>query len=246
MNVVSQDRTLDATMAAGAIVGGRVFADIEYAVNYLVEAYSPLTVQEFVDKSVAAGIFVTEQDVHCLINDNIVKMGRRGIPITELTKFCGPNVEGLDFNDHLLWTEDFKNLVVNVGLDDSLDKHLKGSGYTAAWYVLLTDGTPTVAAADTMASHAGWTEVTAYDEGTRQILTLGSVSGQSVDNSASKAVFTISANNTTIGGAGVVTDNTKGGSSGTLYGAGAFTAGDKTIDDDDVVNVTVTCTAAAA
>lgn len=145
-----------------------------------------------------------------------------------------------------LWAEEFDNLVVNVGLDDSLDKHLKGSAYTAAWYVGLTDGTPSFAAGDTMASHAGWTEVTAYDEAARQTLTLGSVSGQSVDNSASKAVFTIDSNSTTIGGAFVVTDNTKGGSSGTLYGGGAFTAGDKVLDDNDVLNVTVTCTAAAA
>lgn len=155
-------------------------------------------------------------------------------------------VEARDPQGNLKWVEEFDNLVVNVGLDDSLDKHLKGSAYTAAWYVLLTDGTPTVAAGDTMASHAGWTEVTAYDEANRPTLTLGSVSGQSVDNGASKAVFTISSNNTTMGGCGVVTDNTKGGSSGTLYGAGAFTAADKTLDDDDVLNVTVTLTAAAA
>lgn len=146
----------------------------------------------------------------------------------------------------LLWTDEFDNLVVNVGLDDSLNQHLKGSGYTAAWYVGLTDGTPTPAAGDTMASHAGWVEVTLYDEANRPTLTLGAVSGQSVDNSASKAVFTISADSTTIGGAFVATDDTKGGSAGTLYGVGAFTAGDKVLDDDDVLNVTVTCTAAAS
>lgn len=146
----------------------------------------------------------------------------------------------------LKWADEFENLVVNAGLDDSLDKHLKGSGYTAGWFVGLTDGTPTVAAADTMASHAGWVEVTAYDEGVRQTLTLGAVSGQSVDNTASKAVFTISADDTTIGGAFIVTTSDKGGSTGILYGGGAFTAGDKTIDDGDTLTVTVTCTAAAS
>jgi len=145
-----------------------------------------------------------------------------------------------------LWTEEFDNLVVNVGLDDSLDKHLDGSAYTAAWYVGLTDGTPTPAAADTMASHAGWVEVTDYDEAVRQTATWGAVSGQSIDNSASKAVFTVDANNTTIGGAFLTTDSTKGGAGGTLYGVGAFTAGDKVLDDNDVLNVTVTATAAAA
>lgn len=146
----------------------------------------------------------------------------------------------------LKWREEFENLVVNVGLDDNLDKYFKGSSYTAAFYVGLTDGTPTPNAADTMASHGGWTEVTAYDEATRETLTLGTVSSQSVDNSASKASFTISTNSTTIGGAFVTTDNTKGGTSGTLYGVGAFTGGDKSADDDDVLNVTVTLTAAAA
>ncbi len=146
----------------------------------------------------------------------------------------------------LRWVEKFDNIVVNTGLDDILNEYFKGSGYTAAHYVGLTDGTPTVAAGDTMASHAGWVEVTAYDEAVRQTLTLGSVSGQSVDNSASKAVFTIDSDSTTIGGAFVTTDSTKGGAGGTLYGAGAFTAGDKTIDDNDVLNVTVTLTAAAA
>ncbi len=146
----------------------------------------------------------------------------------------------------LKWTDGFDNLVVNAGLNDLLDKYLKGSSYTAAFYVGLTDGTPTVAAADTMSSHAGWAEVTAYDEANRQTLTLGSVSSQSVSNSASKAAFTISTNSTTIGGAFLTTSNTKGGTTGTLYGGGAFTAGDKSLDDGDTLNVTVTLTASAS
>lgn len=144
----------------------------------------------------------------------------------------------------LLWVEEFDNLVVNVGLDDSLDKHLKGSAYTAAWYVGLTDGTPSFAAGDTMASHVGWTEEQTYDELVRQDLTLGAVSGQSVDNSASKAVFTISGT-ATFGGAFVCSDNTKGGTTGILYGGGAFSQ-DRALIDNDVLNVTVTCTAAAS
>lgn len=155
-------------------------------------------------------------------------------------------VECFDKNGNLKWRDIIKNLVVNEGLDDALDKYFKGSAYTAAHYCGLTDGTPTVAAGDTMSSHAGWTEVTAYDESVRQTVTWGSVSSQSVDNSASKAVFTISSNSTTIGGAFIATDSTKGGSSGILYGGGAFTAGDKSLDDDDVLNVTVTATASAS
>jgi len=146
-----------------------------------------------------------------------------------------------------LWSDSFHNLVVTAGLNDSLDKHLKGAAYTAAWYVGLTDGTPTFAAGDTMdGAHAGWTEVTAYDELVRQTLTLGAVAAGSVNNSAAPAVFTIDTNATTIGGAFIVSDDTKGGAVGVLYGGGAFTAGDKSLDDDDTLTVTVTLTAAAA
>lgn len=136
------------------------------------------------------------------------------------------------------------NIVVDVGLDDLLDKYLKGSTYTASFFVGLTDGTPTTDATDTMASHAGWVEVTAYSESVRETLTLGSVASQSVDNSASKASFSINSNGTTIGGGFVTTNNTKGGSTGILYGVAAFTAGDKLLDNGDTLNVTVTLTAA--
>lgn len=156
-------------------------------------------------------------------------------------------VECYDKHGNLKWKDTIKNLVVNEGLDDVLDNYLKGSAYTAAHYVGLTDGAPvTFAAGDTMASHSGWTEVQLYDEVNRPAATWGTVSGQSVNNSANKAVFTISQNATTIGGCFICTNNTKGGTAGTLYGGGAFTAGDKTLDDDDVLNVTVTATAAAS
>lgn len=145
----------------------------------------------------------------------------------------------------LRWVEEFDNLVVTEGLNDSLDKHLKGSAYTAAWYVGLTAGSPSFAAGDVMSSHAGWTESTAYSNATRPALTLGTVSGGSVDNSASKAVFNINGT-ATIGGAFVVANSTKGGTTGTLYGGGAFTGGNRSVVSGDTLNVTITCTAAAA
>lgn len=145
----------------------------------------------------------------------------------------------------LKWRDEFDNLVVDAGLNDSLDKHLKGSSYTAAWYVGLTEGSPTFAAGDTMGSHSGWVEEQDYSEAVRQTLTLGSVSGKSVDNSASKAVFSINGS-ATVGGAFVASSSTKGGSTGTLYGGGAFTGGNRSVISGDTLNVTVTCTAAAS
>lgn len=154
--------------------------------------------------------------------------------------------EARDSQGNIKWVEEVTNLVTNAGLDDLLDKYLKGSAYTASFFVGLTDGTPTTAAADTMASHAGWVEVTAYDEATRPALTLGAVSGQSVSNTASKADFTVSTNGTTIGGGFITTVNTKGGTTGTLYSVAAFAAGNKALDDGDTLSVTVTLTAASA
>lgn len=155
-------------------------------------------------------------------------------------------VECFDKHGNLKWKDTIKNLVVDEGLDDVLDKYLKGSTYTAAHYVGLTDGTPTFAAADDMTTHTGWTEVQLYDEAARQTAVWGTVTTKSVDNSASKAVFTISTNATTIGGCFLCTNSSKGGTTGTLYGGGAFTAGDKLLDNDDVLNVTVTASAAAS
>lgn len=153
-------------------------------------------------------------------------------------------IECYDKDGNLKWIEEFDNLVVTAGLNDLIDKTFKGSSYTAAWYVGLTDGTPTFAAGDVMSSHGGWVEVTDYDEATREALTLGSVASGSANNSASKAEFTINAT-VTVGGAFVVNNSTKGGSTGTLYGGGAFAA-DRNLVDNDVLLVTVTPSVAAA
>lgn len=142
------------------------------------------------------------------------------------------------------WRDTIRNLVTNEGLNHLLDVTLSGATQDTTWFVLLTDGTPTVAAADTLASHGGWTEVTAYDEANRVAFVDGGVSSQSCSNSASPAQFTIDTNSTTVGGAGLCGVNS--GTSGVLYAVGAFTGGDKSLDDNDTLDVTVTLTAAAA
>lgn len=153
------------------------------------------------------------------------------------------DIECFDSEGNLKWIESFDNLVVNTGLDDNLDKYFKGSAYTAAFYVGLSDGTPTIAAADTLASHVGWVTVTPYSDVNDPTLSLGTVATQSVDNSASKAVFNINAT-ATVGGAFLKDNNTKGSAVGLLYGVGAFAA-DKAVTSGDTLNVTITLTAAA-
>lgn len=158
-------------------------------------------------------------------------------------------VECYDKDGNLKWSDGFKNLITRVGAGDSLDKHLKGSAYTAAWFVGLTGATPTFATTDTMASHAGWTDDTSYSNATRPAWTGGTVDSSTntttVDNSASKAVFNINAT-ATIGGAFMVTNSTKGGTTGILYGGGAFAGGNRAVVNGDTLNVSVSCTCTAA
>lgn len=149
-------------------------------------------------------------------------------------------------NGELIWSVQFPNLVVDAGINDALDKQFKASSYTAAWYVgLISTNPPTIAAADIMSSHPGWTELTGYDESSRQTLVLGSISGKSVNNNASRAEYTITSNSTTIGGAFITTSSTKGGTTGILYGAGTLSPV-KTLDAGDVLKVGITLSGAAA
>jgi hypothetical protein len=133
------------------------------------------------------------------------------------------------------------NIVVNVGLDDLLDVYLSGGSQDSTWFVGLTEDDPTFAATDTLASHAGWTEFTDYDETNRVALVDGGVSSQSLDNSASPAQFTSSTNGNSAGGAFLAGVNT--GTSGILYGGAAFSS-NKAVDAAETLDVTATFTAA--
>lgn len=134
----------------------------------------------------------------------------------------------------LRWKETIRNLVTNVGRNDVLDKYFKGSTYTAAWYLLLK-GTGSAAAADTLASHGGWSEVTPYS-GNRPAITFGSTSSQS--NTGSAVSYSINAT-ATVAGAGIASVNS--GTSGTLYSAGDF-AVSRSVAPGDTLNVTPTVT----
>jgi hypothetical protein len=60
-----------------------------------------------------------------------------------------------------------------------------------------------------------------------------------ITNSSSPAIFTINAG-ATIGGAFLISNNTKGGTTGTLFSAADFSGGDKPVLSGDTFNVTYT------
>lgn len=150
-----------------------------------------------------------------------------------------------DAQGNLKWEADAPNLVVNGGLQDMNAKYFTGSAYTATWYLGLygAGASNTPAAGDTMSSHAGWTEVTDYSQATRPACTFGTptTANPSVaTNSASPATFSINAT-TVVGGAFLTSDNTKGGTTGTLYSAADFSApGDRSVVSGDTLSVTYT------
>jgi len=157
-----------------------------------------------------------------------------------------------DAQGNLKWEESTHNLVVNVGLKDMNDKYFSGSGYTAAWYLGLVTGPGagnTYAAADTMASHAGWTEDTGYSQSTRPACSFGAATTADpsvITNSSSVAVFSINAT-TTVAGAFLTSDNTKSGTSGVLFSVSNFTSpGDRSVVSGDTLNVTYTFSLDAA
>ena len=145
------------------------------------------------------------------------------------------SVEAYDSKGRLKFSEKFNNLVVDSGIVYALNAAFDSGTQAAAQYIGLTDSTPTVAAGDTMSSHAGWVEVTSYSEANRPVWDKV-LSGKTFSNSANKAQFSITAT-VTIGGAFITTDNTKGGSTGTLIAAGAFSTGDKSLDNGDTLFV---------
>jgi hypothetical protein len=151
-------------------------------------------------------------------------------------------IQCFDSKGTLKWETKEHNLVVNEGLQDMNNKYFKGSGYTATWYIGLYGAAVSnnPAAGDTAASHAGWTEITPYSNATRPAATFGTptlADPSVIDNSGSPAQFLID-DTVVVGGAFLISDSTKGGSSGVLFSASDFAApGDRSVAPGDVINV---------
>lgn len=134
------------------------------------------------------------------------------------------------------------DLVTTIGTYNSAGSVATGaaagttvSGAKAAW---------DARAGDTMASHSPWTSVTNFSNSTRPAWTPGSISGGSVDNSGSPAVFNINADATDVFGFFMCDDNTKAGSTGTLLGMAIFgSPGSRRLNNGDTLSVTATINA---
>lgn len=162
-----------------------------------------------------------------------------------------------DADGNLKWEEKFPNLVNAVGKQLMLDTLLSGSAYTTVgpFLGLISGASPTFLAADTMASHAGWTEFTNYTVGGSAVrgtavFSSATSTGLSPTNVTTKTAtaitYTITGGGGTVGGCFLVTgsgaSSTQNNTSGTLYSAGAFATA-KITTAGDTVSVTYSTTA---
>ena len=145
----------------------------------------------------------------------------------------------LDKDGNIKWEENEKNIIVTAGLNHVLDVEFHATTQVTTWYIgLKAAGTPI--AADTMASHSSWAEITDYS-GDRKEWTEGAASSGSMTNSSS-VDFSVTGTATV---AGAFLNTAATGTAGTLYGVVDFSSA-RSVINGDTLQVTVTVTAASA
>ena len=142
-------------------------------------------------------------------------------------------VECFDKNGKLKWQDVSHNIVTDEGIIHILDTifSLNGATPNSHYYIGITDASPTISSADTLSSHAGWSEITPYSETTRQEYN-EERTGLVVSNTSAKATFSINAS-ATLGGSFVASTDT--GTSGLLLSVSAFANGDKSVSNGDTI-----------
>ena len=143
-------------------------------------------------------------------------------------------VEHYDKDGNLKGTYDIPNGIVDVGLNDILDVAFHVGSQITAWFIGLVDnsGFSAFADADTMASHAGWNEFTTYSEATRVAWAEDAPASRSITNTTSSD-FSITGTGT-IKGIFLISNNTKSGTTGTLWATAAFASNVAVVNGDSL------------
>lgn len=161
--------------------------------------------------------------------------------MTHTPKFAGEfHAECRNPDGSLAWRERLPNGVTTAGLTDLLAVGFVG-GTQRSWRIGLigASGFTAVAAADTMASHAGWTEATSYNPSTRPAWS--AISGVALATGPS-GVFTFTSA-ITLAGMFLASDSTKGGTAGVLWSTALFPS-NRVVTSGQTLAVTYTLRAA--
>ena len=171
----------------------------------------------------------------------------RGAGHSEMTSIAGYyEVECHDKDGNLKWKDEIHNLVTTAGKNKTMDVIL---GNTAGGAVIMgLKGTGSAAVGDVQGTHAGWSEVGLANLPTytapRKSPAFSVASAGSKATSAA-SVFSMTGSGTVagcfinIGGSTTIDDTT-----GTLFSAGDFSGGSKTVTSGDTLSVSYTATAA--
>lgn len=156
------------------------------------------------------------------------------------------HIECHDISGALKWTADIENLVTTVGKNATMDTMLGNVAMGAV--VMGLKGTGTAVVGDTQASHGSWVEAGLANaptySGTRKTPVFSAASA-GVKTTSTAVVFTMTGTGTVAGcfinlGGSATIDNT----TGTLFSAGDFTAGSKSVTSGDTLSITYSATAA--
>lgn len=156
------------------------------------------------------------------------------------------NADG-SFNRREKLTLRFWNGITTAGINNLFNVYFGATSKAAAWYMglIASSGYSALAAADTMSSHAGWTEETSnYSQSTRPTWSPASASGGSVSNSSS-VDFTITGS-VTVKGIFITDNSTKSGTTGTLWATALFTSGDQALVNGQTLKVTYICSGSSS
>lgn len=127
------------------------------------------------------------------------------------------------------------NLVVNEGLNALNDIMFFGATQITAWYLGLFEANYTPVATVTAATiAAASTETTAYASSTRPAYVPAASSAQVTTNAASRGDFVFSATKTIYGGF-MISNSTKGGTSGKLFAAALFGTPKSVVSGDELL-----------
>ena len=190
------------------------------------------------------------------LNDAVSAYTQRGGAILDVSKLVGRYFVQCYRNGVLQWEDVIDNVVTDVGANHILDSYLNAAAFTQTGpFMSLISGTNYTgapAAANTMASHAGWFEAGEGSQGPSWQSSSARLTCNGGFNAAASRVKSLSAtkaftvnsvtNGSTVKGVMMVAGSgavaTNNNTSGVLLSAGLFSGGDKTgLASSDVLNV---------
>lgn len=174
-------------------------------------------------------------------------VANRNRQLSQILKFVNPVRMVHERGGKVIGIHDCFNDITNEGVNTLFNVMFNSATQIAqnAWYIGFVDnsGSPSLANADVMNSHAGWTEFTNYSQSTRVSWTSGTAgTGVRTVTNASACVFNINGGGGTVYGIFVTSGSAKAGTTGKLWATAAF-ASPVPVSNGDQLNITYTTSA---